>query len=173
MAVNDAPVRRQAEARRIAAQHWPYRCCVICGDTFVAALQLAHLDQNAGNNDPDNLAWLCGKHHWMFDCALYPIEAVKMMRAHWQVTKGVPDHTGRLKDAGKKAGRTRTRQAAARKAVITRRQRQVAASAAMEPVATTVAAPSATSRSLAAIKAAETRRLRRRQSSDTDGPDGD
>ena len=94
------PKRRQGEARKVVMQHYPFLCCVICGSQMPAALTVAHLDHQPGNNDPDNLAWLCGTHHWMFDCALYPIEAVKLMRACWQETGGVPNHSGRMKQAG-------------------------------------------------------------------------
>lgn len=115
--------RRQAEARKVAAAHYPYKCCVICGLTLDAALSVAHLDHNPGNNHPDNLAWMCNTHHWMFDAALYPLDAVKALRAHWQKTRGVPDHSGRMKDAGKTAARTRARRRAAAKAVATRKAR--------------------------------------------------
>jgi hypothetical protein len=81
---------------------------------------IAHLDQNGGNNDPDNLAYLCGTHHWMYDAGLYPIAAIKLLRAHWQKTKGMPDHKPRMKTAGADAARTRQRRASARKAVETR-----------------------------------------------------
>ena len=115
--------RRQGEARRIARESYPYKCCCVCGLKLDTALDLAHLDQNAGNNDPDNLAWLCKTHHWMYDAGLYPIEAIEILRENWQVTKGKPDHSARMKDAGRKAALTRKRRAAARKAVATRRRR--------------------------------------------------
>ncbi len=117
-----SPKRRQAEARRIAREHYPYKCCCVCGLRLATALDLAHLDQNAENNDPDNLAWLCKTHHWMFDANLYPMAAIKALREHWQETRGVPDHSARMKDAGQKAARTRKRKAAARKAWQTRRR---------------------------------------------------
>ena len=53
-------MRNSAEATHIAMRHWPC-CCVICGRR--SPLQLAHLDHDPGNNDPDNLAWLCLNHH--------------------------------------------------------------------------------------------------------------
>ena len=81
----------------------------------------APLDQAAGNNDPDNLAYLCHTHHFMFDSGLYPVEAIKLMREHWKKTEGVPNHAARMKDAGPKAAATRKRRAAARKAWVTRR----------------------------------------------------
>ena len=91
----------------------------------VACLTVAHLDQRGGNNDPDNLAYLCATHHWMYDAELYPMEAIKLLRAHWQKTEGKPNHSGRMKTAGVDAARTRKRKAAARKAVETRRRNQL------------------------------------------------
>ncbi|MBV9862823.1 MAG: hypothetical protein JO267_11835 [Alphaproteobacteria bacterium] len=114
--------RRQGEARKVAAEHYPFRCCVVCGLQLPASLTVAHLDHNAGNNEPDNIAYLCGTHHWMYDTGLYPIEAIKLLRSHWQQTSGKPDHKPRMKDAGIKAARARKRSAAARKAWDTRRQ---------------------------------------------------
>jgi hypothetical protein len=88
---------------------------------------VAHLDQNGGNNDPDNLAYLCGTHHWMYDADPYPLEAIKLLRTHWQKTEGKPDHKARMKDAGAKAAQARKRSAAARNAVVARRRNQLAA----------------------------------------------
>ncbi len=116
------PLRRnQAEARRVAKAAYPFRCCVVCGLQIPTCLTIAHLDHDAGNNSPDNLARLCQTHHWMFDAGLYPIEAITLLRAHWQRTQGVPSHKARMKDAGAKAARARKRGAAARKAWKTRR----------------------------------------------------
>jgi len=96
--------RRQGEARRIAFEAYPFRCCVICGQQMEASLVVAHLDHHAGNNDPDNLTYLCGTHHWMYDCGLYPIDAVKLLRAHRQRTLGKPGHKPRMKDARGESG---------------------------------------------------------------------
>lgn len=115
--------RKQNEARRVATATYEFRGCVVCGLTLQSGIMVAHLDQNGGNNDPDNLAYLCGTHHWMYDAGLYPIDAIKMLRAHWQKTGGKPDHKARMKTAGADAARTRKRIAAARKAVETRRQK--------------------------------------------------
>ncbi len=115
--------RKQHEARIVAKREYPFQCCVICGLQLVAALDVAHLDHQPGNNEPDNLAWLCKSHHWMFDCELYPIEAVKLMRTRWNETKGMPSHAGRMKQAGPKAAATRKRSAGALKAWATRRSR--------------------------------------------------
>ena len=88
-------------------------------------MTVAHLDHAAGHNDPDNLAYLCQTHHWMYDAGLYPIEAIKLMRLHWQTTEGVASHAARMKDAGPKAAATRKRRAAAKKAWATRRATSV------------------------------------------------
>lgn len=117
------PLRRnQAEARRVAMAAYAFRCCVVCGLQVPTSLTVAHLDQSPDNNDPENLAFLCHTHHWMYDAGLYPIEAIKLLRAHWQQTMGKPSHKARMKDAGVKAATTRKRKAAARKAWITRRE---------------------------------------------------
>ena len=113
--------RRQGEARHTAAVAYPFRCCVICGLQIGTSLTVAHLDHNPGNNLPDNLAYLCQTHHWMYDAGLYPLEAIKIVRAHWQQTRGVPSHAARLKGAGARAALTRKRSASARKAWETRR----------------------------------------------------
>ncbi|WP_147707286.1 HNH endonuclease signature motif containing protein [Microvirga massiliensis] len=118
-----APVpRRQGEAQRVARAAYPFRCCVVCGLQIPTCLTVAHLDHAAGNNDPDNLAYLCQTHHWMYDAGLYPLEAIKMLRAHWQQTQGKASHAARMKDAGPRAAATRKRRAAARKAWAARRQ---------------------------------------------------
>lgn len=118
--------RNQAEAWRVARKAYPYECCTVCG--LQMQLQIAHLDQDAGNNESENLAYLCPTHHGMVDSGLYPLDAIKQMRAWWQETRGRPDHSGRMKDAGKKAAATRAsnegakaRSSIARKAVATRR----------------------------------------------------
>jgi hypothetical protein len=46
------------------------RCCVCYGlkrDDEIKQGQIAHLDQNPGNNNEDNLAFLCFDHHDQFD----------------------------------------------------------------------------------------------------------
>ncbi len=116
-----ARLRNQVEARRVTNLAYPFPCCVVCGLQVPTCLQIAHLDHDAGNNTPDNLARLCPTHHWMYDAGLYLPEAIRLLRAHWQVTKGVPDHKPRMKDAGAKAALSRKRSVAARKAVVTRR----------------------------------------------------
>ena len=113
--------RNSIEAHRAAKSAYEFCCCVICGLELKAVLELAHLDHHAGNNDPDNLAWFCGTHHRMYDCGFYPIEAIKLMRVHWQFTRGVPDHKPRMKDAGIKAARKRDYQRRGLKAAATKK----------------------------------------------------
>ena len=96
--------RNQAEAKRIAKLAYPYPGCCLCGQTV--GLNLAHLDHRAENNHPDNLAWLCRHHRWMFDIGLFSVKALKLQRPHWQTTKGVQTNAF-MKDAGKKAAATR------------------------------------------------------------------
>ena len=117
---SDITLRKQSEARRIAKQTYQFECCVVCGLQLKTCLTIAHLDHNAGNNSPDNLAFLCQTHHWMYDCGLYPLEAIKLLRSHWQIVQGKPSHKARMKDAGRKAAIARKRGNAARKAWRTR-----------------------------------------------------
>ena len=116
-------IRSQGEARRVLNEHYPFKCCAVCGLQLSTCLTVAHLDHDASNNAPDNLARLCQTHHWMYDAGLYPIEAIRLLQAHWQTIRGVPSHKARMKDAGVKAALTRKRNAAARKAVATRKER--------------------------------------------------
>ena len=55
--------RRTAEAKHVIAEAYGFKCCVVCGLQLDAALDIAHIDQNPGNNHPDNLVWLCKTHH--------------------------------------------------------------------------------------------------------------
>jgi hypothetical protein len=80
-------VRKSAEAKRIAARAYPYRCCVVCGRT--SPLHVAHLDHDPGNNAADNLAWMCPLCHWNYDGDLLPVKAIRILRRRWQQTKGV------------------------------------------------------------------------------------
>ena len=57
----------------------------------------------------------------MYDAGLYPLEAIRLLQAHWRTIRGEPDHKARMKDAGAKAALSRKRSAAARKAAETRR----------------------------------------------------
>jgi hypothetical protein len=106
--------RNQATARRMANAAYPVRCCVVCGLNIPTCITIAHLNHKAGYNKPDNLAFMCQTHHWMYDAGLFPIGAIRLLRAHWQKTKGVPSHKARMKDAGAKAARTKRLKKAAR-----------------------------------------------------------
>ena len=122
--------RNQSEARRIARAAYPYPGCCICDNRHVV---LAHLDHNASNNDPDNLAWLCPTDHHRYDRGLIPLEGLKLLREHQQRVQG-KQTTLYMKDAGAKAAATRAAKGiaseSARKAVATRRARQPKSSAA-------------------------------------------
>lgn len=154
-------VRKQNTARKAAARAYSFRCCVVCGLQMEASLTVAHLDHRAGNNDPGNLAYMCGTHHWMYDCGLYPLAAIKMLRAHWEQTRGVPDHRPRMKDAGIKAARKREYRRRGNLAAATRAKRAnftpAAQSAASVPAPSSDGAASS-GRSAAARKAWITRR---------------
>ncbi|MCX7384655.1 MAG: HNH endonuclease signature motif containing protein [Alphaproteobacteria bacterium] len=113
--------RNQNEAKKIVKDAHPFPCCVICGLQLKACLTVAHLDQNPENNDPDNLALMCLTHHWMFDAKLYPLEAIKLLRKHWQECMGEPDHSARMKGAGARAAATRKSISAALRAARTRK----------------------------------------------------
>jgi hypothetical protein len=112
--------RNQTEAHRVANVAYPFHCCAVCGLQVATCLQVAHLDQNAAHNVPDNLARLCPTHHWMYDVGFYPIKAIQLLQAHWQETKGIPNHKARMKGAGAAAALTRKHRAAGRKAAATR-----------------------------------------------------
>ena len=115
--------RDQAGAYKVAGEAYPFRCCVVCGLQIPTCLTVAHLDHDAGNNDPDNLAWLCWTHHWMFDADFYPLEAIRSMRRRWQKTKGVPRRMPMI-GAGLKAAITRKRSEIAKRAAKRRAERR-------------------------------------------------
>jgi hypothetical protein len=114
--------RNQGEAKKIAAEAWPFRCCAVCG-LQIEGLTIAHLDHDSGNNDPDNLVWMCWTHHWMYDADLYPMAAIKEMRRRWQETKGKPRRIAMI-GAGAKAAATRRRSEIAKRAAKTRAERR-------------------------------------------------
>ena len=80
-------VRNQNAARRVIDQAFPFQCCAVCGMQIATCLQIAHLDHDAVNNAADNLVRLCPTHHWMYDVGFYPIEAIRLLQAHWQATR--------------------------------------------------------------------------------------
>jgi hypothetical protein len=86
---------------------------------------VAHLDHDGANDAPDNLAWLCWSHHRMYDGGLYPREAIGLLQAHWQRTRGAVDFKACLKAAGTSE--------AARKAAATRKARASAGLAGLAP----------------------------------------
>lgn len=77
--------------------------CAVCGFGILAVLEVCHLDHNRGNNALSNLAILCPNCHKMHDIELIPTSVVITLRDK----KRSADWTKRMKDAGKKAHRTR------------------------------------------------------------------
>lgn len=131
----DPYLRAHGARKACTLVHAPY--CAICGLSLPMALDVAHLDQRAGNNDPDNLAFLCKTHHKLVDVGFYPVEMVKFLRDRWTALRdGVwkPDNKLYMKDAGADAALTRARRVAARKAVKTRQAKQAALSATSPPL---------------------------------------
>ncbi|SNT23892.1 MULTISPECIES: HNH endonuclease [unclassified Azospirillum] len=120
---------RTGKARQICANHHAVYCA-ICGLTQMSVLDVAHLDNQPGNDEPDNLAWLCKTHHRMLDCGLYPMAGVKMLRDHWTAwhqAGAKPDHGLYIKDGAIKAAKTRRASEIARRAAATRAARKAAA----------------------------------------------
>jgi hypothetical protein len=116
--------RNQTEARRVAKLAYPHPGCCLCGQTV--GVELAHLDHSSTNNYPDNLAWLCRHHHWMYDIGLFSCGALKAQREFWQAAKGERTNAY-MKDAGRKAALTRAAKGIGRQialsAAATRRNR--------------------------------------------------
>jgi len=110
-------MERRVNYRKLAFAHYP-PICAHCGFGVRAVLEVAHLDCNRSNNDLSNLVVLCPNCHKMHDIGLIPTEVVLQMRDGRRAV----DWAKRMKDAGVKAALTRKRQAAARKAVETRRR---------------------------------------------------
>ena len=92
--------------------------CAVCGFGIEDVLEVAHLNGDRENNEPDNLAILCPNCHKMLDIDIYPTETVRLLRDRPKKVKWKK----RMKDAGRKAAETRKRKAIARKAVETRKK---------------------------------------------------
>lgn len=117
-------VRNQGEAGQIAKASYPYPGRCLCGQTI--GQELAYLDHEASNKDPETLAWLCNHHHWTYDVGLFSLAALKVQRALTEDMKGKRTNAF-MKDANKKIAVTRAANAAAklrsevaRRAVATR-----------------------------------------------------
>jgi hypothetical protein len=114
---------RSSTVRKEALDHYPHRC-VWCGFGISAVLEVAHLDGNRRHNALDNLALLCPTHHRMLDLDLLPEETVRDLRdrprsARWSKLMG----DGAQRAHATRKARREKRQAAAKKAVATRRSR--------------------------------------------------
>ncbi|NWK09567.1 HNH endonuclease [Marine Group I thaumarchaeote] len=69
-------------------------------------LEVAHVDGNHKNNNPENLCWLCIKCHRLFDIDLITIEQL-LPRRDFVETMPKANWKKLMKDAGAKAARTR------------------------------------------------------------------
>jgi len=83
----------------------------LCGQTI--GQELAYLDHEASNKDPETLAWLCNHHHWTYDVGLFSLAALKVQRALTEDMKGKRTNAF-MKDAEKKIAVTRAANAAAK-----------------------------------------------------------
>ena len=81
--------QRSGKSRKIAYEH--YRpICVWCGLAIEDVLEVAHIDHNRGNDDIDNLVFLCRTHHRMLDLGMIPENIIVQLRdrdfeADWSV----------------------------------------------------------------------------------------
>jgi hypothetical protein len=60
------------------------RCCICFGlhrDDSVKKGQIAHLDKDRNNNDPENLAWMCLEHHDEFDSRTSQTKSLQLAEA--------------------------------------------------------------------------------------------
>jgi hypothetical protein len=97
-------------AKSIVNKAFPFICCGFCGQVGeTCPMEIAHLDHDAANNRPENLARLCPTHHRQYDASLLSREAILIQQDHWQKTRGVQCHKGRMKTAGVDARETRAR----------------------------------------------------------------
>ena len=119
--------------RALAFEHYP-PFCAYCGFGIAGVLEVAHIDGQRQNCGVDNLVILCPTCHRMLDVDL--IDTPTMIHIRDRMKSGHADLVNwkkLQKDAGAKAGATRSRQRAARKAVATRRSRALAAAAVALP----------------------------------------
>ena len=104
--------------------------CVHCGFGIKEVLEVAHLDCDPQNCDLSNLVILCPTCHRMHDIDLIPTDALVRLRDE----KRKPRWAKLMKDAAQKATQTKrldpgASQAAAKKAIATRRARAAAKAA--------------------------------------------
>lgn len=131
---------RTSKARRMGATH-----CYSCGLDHPDFLDQAHIPNR--EEAPDQWLWLCRLCHWAYDNSLMDrerlsahylaVQADPNLRlysslseaiADWKTRNYDPSH--RVRDAGKRAGKTRKLSNAAKRAAATRKARRSAGSAA-------------------------------------------
>ena len=111
-------MEKKINYRKLAFENYdPF--CAHCGFGIPDVLEVAHIDSNRDNNDPQNLVILCPNCHKMHDLDLISTETIIQMRDRPKIVVW----SKRMKDAGKKAALTRKRRTAARKAVLTRQNK--------------------------------------------------
>ncbi len=118
---------KRVNYRKLAFEHYRERLfCAHCGFGIPEVLEVAHLDCQRHNNDVGNLVLLCPTCHKMHDLDLISTSTIIEMRDRPRVIRWVK----RMKDAGKKAAKSRKDRAATAK-----RKRRLAA---LKAVATRV-----------------------------------
>lgn len=119
---------KRVNYRKIAFAHYEQfgqLVCAVCGFGILDVLEVAHLDCDRSNNHTSNLAILCPNCHKMHDLDLISTRVVEELRD----ARKVVDWSKRMKDAGKKAAKTRAQaltklkwKAAGKKASETRKR---------------------------------------------------
>lgn len=95
---------KRVNYRKLAFEHYKDRLfCAHCGFGIPDVLEVAHLDCQRSNNDISNLVLLCPTCHKMFDLDLISTDTMLQMRDRPRVVRWAK----RMKDAGKKAARSR------------------------------------------------------------------
>ena len=96
--------RKQRMSRRAAQGAYPFQCRTVsagCKSQPVSpSLTWITMAETTTQN---NLAYLCQTDRWMYDAGLDPIKAIRLLRAHWQETKGVPSPQGADEGRGRES----------------------------------------------------------------------
>ena len=96
--------------RKLAFEKYP-QVCAHCGFGIADVLEVCHIDCQRTNNDVSNLIILCPTCHKMHDLDLISTETICTMRDRPKVVKWAK----RMKDAGKKAAKSRRQRELARR----------------------------------------------------------
>ena len=105
--------------RKIAKRTYKNHICVWCGYGNPSVLEVAHVDHDNKNHDPENLVFLCPTHHREYDIGLISTEMIKERRrfvetnpkADWSILIGgtltKTELIKKLSERAKKAHHTR------------------------------------------------------------------